>query len=262
MLSNQYFALQNYNFFLIYANFFVSLQPQMVKVPTHSALYRQIMSVIFPTICPFCHQAAVDEDGEVCAECKRRLPQTEEIQTRGNITEDKFMKNPHFVRGAAWLHYKDARVRDLVHQMKYKGRPLIGYSLGKELGIQLAQQGFMDGIDVVIPIPLHPKRLRTRGYNQAEYIAAGIGKTTDIPVDTTHIERVINNPQQAKIIDGGRKNNVAQIFAVNHPEEMYRKHILLVDDVVTTGSTLNSCIASMAPFRGCQVSIVTLAKAH
>ena len=81
-------------------------------------------------------------------------------------------------------------------------------------------------------------------------------------MDATHLERIVNNPQQAKLDDRERKDNVTHIFAVNHPEEMYRKHILLVDDVVTTGATLNSCIAAMAPFRGCEVSIVTLAKAH
>lgn len=234
----------------------------MIKIPTHSAFYRQVMAVVFPTICPFCRQAVVDEDGEVCEHCLPLLPRTEQIQTRGNITEDKFIKHPHFVRGAAWLHYKDERVRNLIQQMKYKNRPIIGYSLGKALGKELAEQGFMDGIDVILPIPLHPKRLRNRGYNQAEYIAVGIGEATDIPVDTTHLERIVNNPQQAKLDDRERKDNVTHIFAVNHPEEMYRKHILLVDDVVTTGATLNSCIAAMAPFRGCEVSIVTLAKAH
>ncbi len=234
----------------------------MIQLPTHSALYRQLMSVLFPALCPCCHQVVMDEDGQVCEECLQRLPETEQIVTRGNLTEDKFCDIPNFVRGAGWLDYGETEVKDLIHQLKFKNRPMIGYYLGLELGKRLGETGFMDGVDLLLPIPLHPSRLKERGYNQAEYIAAGISMATDIPMDGSYIQRVVNNPQQSRQLIGGRKQNVSHIFAVNHPEELYRKHLLLVDDVITTGSTLLSCIMSMVPFRGCQVSVVTLAKAH
>lgn len=236
---------------------------KIIYIFANRMMKKALLSVVFPSICPCCGQVVVEEEGQICSSCLSRLPQTEQIQTRGNLTEDKFVNIPNFVRGAAWLHYGEDKVRNLIQQMKYKNRPMIGYHLGKTLGQLLGEAGFMDGIDLIIPIPLHPKRLRERGYNQAEYIAKGISEATDIPMDyLDHIQRLINNPHQARLLVGGRKQNVSHIFAVNHPEELYRKHILLVDDVITTGSTLQSCIKAMIPIKGCQISVVTVAKAH
>lgn len=224
---------------------------------------KALLSVVFPSICPCCGQVVVEEEGQICPSCLHQLPQTEQIDTRGNLTEDKFANIPNFVRGAAWLHYAEPKVKKLIQQMKYKNRPMIGYHLGKVLGQRLGEAGFMDGIDLIIPIPLHPKRLRERGYNQAAYIAKGISEATDIPMDDLdHVQRLINNPHQALLLVDSRRQNVSHIFAVNHPEELYRKHILLVDDVITTGATLQSCIKAMTPIRGCQISVVTVAKAH
>ena len=111
-------------------------------------------------------------------------------------------------------------------------------------------------------MPLHPKRLRERGYNQAEYIARGISEITGIPIDTTHVTRIRNTPQQALQDGEERKTNVANAFAVNHPEEMRHKHILVVDDLITTGETMRSCLAAMKRFRGATFSVFALCKAR
>lgn len=222
-----------------------------------------LLSVVFPTICPCCGREVVEEEGQLCSFCLPKLPQTEQISMRGNLTEDKFANIPNFVRGAAWLYYSEPKVKNLIRQMKYQNRPMIGYHLGKVFGQRLGEAGFMDGIDLIIPIPLHPKRLRERGYNQAEYIAKGISEATSVPMDDlAHVQRLINNPHQTLLFVDGRKQNVSHVFGVNHPEELYRKHILLVDDVITTGSTLQSCIKAMTSIKGSQISVVTLAKAH
>lgn len=221
-----------------------------------------ILSVVFPTFCPVCNKRLTEQQDEICKDCLALLPRTNEIAIHGNITEDKFANFPNFVRGAAWLQFGHGNeASSLVHQLKYQSHPRIGYNLGRAAAKEYIPFDFFNTIDIIIPVPLHPKRFRQRGYNQAEWIARGISYETGIPIDTSHIERVKDNVQQARLIGAEREKNVSNIFAVNHPEELYRKHILLVDDVITTGATLQSCFMATIPFRGCQISVFTLAKA-
>ena len=210
--------------------------------------------------------------GEICEECKRELPRTEQAAIRQNGTEMALTgktndivaaaKAMHLTRAAAFLFYeKDGPIQRLIHRMKYSDQPLIGYQLGRQAAMEVQDSDFFDGIEVIIPIPLHPRRLRERGYNQSEYIARGIGDYTGIPVDTSHVTRIRNTPKQAKQSGEGRKHNVEDAFGVNHPEQMYHKHILLVDDLVTTGETMRSCIRAMRLFRGAKISVFALCQA-
>ena len=136
----------------------------------------------------------------------------------------------HLERAAAFLFFeKEHPIQQVIHKMKYADQPLIGYQLGRQAAMEMQYTDFFDGIEVIMPIPLHPKRLKERGYNQSEYIARGISEITGIPIDTTHVTRIKNTPKQALQNGEERKTNVAQAFEVNHPEQMYGKHILVVD---------------------------------
>ena len=172
-------------------------------------------------------------------------------------------KAMHLTRAAAYLFYeKEHPVRQLVHLMKYADRPELGLQLGREAAKEFLYSDFFDGIDVIMPVPLHPNRLRSRGYNQSEYIARGLSGITGLPVDTTHLLRIKDTPQQALQTKEGRGRNVQNAFAVIHPEQMYRKHILLVDDLITTGETARACLKAMKRFRGAQFSVFALCKAR
>lgn len=214
----------------------------------------------------------------ICTDCWKRLPRTEQDIIRENSTETALAatvaekKAMRLVRAGAFLFYqKKHPVQDLVHRMKYADEPELGYWLARQAVLDMKDEHFFDGIDVIIPMPLHPKRLRERGYNQSEYIARGVSAITGIPVDTTHVTRCRNTPKQAQITatDGEgqakvtelRNANVADAFAVNHPEQMYHKHILLVDDLVTTGATVRACLRAMRAFRGAEFSVFALCKA-
>lgn len=213
------------------------------------------------------------ERGKICAECFRSLPRTEQAALRQNSTEmnlagqDKdivvTLKTMHVERAAAFLFYEKAHpIRNAIHKMKYSDQPEIGYQLGKQAAMEFQYADFFDEIDVIIPMPLHPKRLRERGYNQSEYIARGISDVTGIPVDATHVTRSRNTPKQALQSGEERTQNVINAFAVNHPEQMYRKHILVVDDLITTGETMRNCIKAMKRFRGATFSVFALCKAR
>ena len=213
------------------------------------------------------------QPGQLCDECIDALPRTEQAQLRENSTEMTLWgqvrsraaakKVMHLDRAAAFLFFeKEHPIQDVVHAMKYADQPMIGYHLGRQAAMEMQYADFFDEIEVIIPMPLHKNRLRSRGYNQSEYIARGISAVTGIPVDTTHVMRIKDTPKQALQSGEDRKQNVAEAFGVTHPEEMYRKHILLVDDLITTGETMRSCLKAMKRFRGATFSVFALCKAR
>lgn len=211
--------------------------------------------------------------GQLCEPCVSSLPRTEQAAIRENGTEMALWGEAqskaaakrvmHLDHAASFLFYEKYHpIRSAIHKMKYADQPMIGYWLGRQAAMEMQYADFFDEIEVIVPIPLHPKRLRERGYNQAEYIAKGISEITGIPVDTTHVARARNTPKQALQRGEARKANVAEAFAVNHPEQMYHKHILVVDDLVTTGETMRNCLKAMKKFRGATFSVLALCKAR
>jgi len=235
-----------------------------------------LASVLFVRTCPVCGErteglANGGREVFLCRRCMNSLPRTGQAARRGNSTEDLFYRHPLFVRGAAFLDYEgvipnDAGgsmcVRDLVHRFKFHRQPELAYELAHEAALDFLQSDFFEEVDVIIPVPLHRRRFRWRGYNQSEYIARALSDVLKVPMDTEHLWRIRNNPQQAVMHGEERRENVRGVFAVTHPEELYRKHILLVDDVVTTGSTLLACMEALEVCRGCRISVFGLATAH
>ena len=211
--------------------------------------------------------------GVICDECVVCLPRTEQAVIRQNLTEmavlgqvpdmARMAKVMHVDKAASFLFFeKDHPIRRLIHRLKYEDMPEIGYQLGWQAAMEFQFADFFDEIDVIIPVPLHPERLRERGYNQSEYIARGISDYTSIPVDTTHLKRIRNTPKQALQEGDKRRTNVADAFAVDHPEQLYHKHILLVDDLITTGETVRACLRAMRLFRGATFRVFSLCKAR
>lgn len=218
--------------------------------------------LFFPRCCPLCGQV-VEDNAIFCVDCIRTLPRTEQASLRANMTEALFAHENKFIRGAAFLFFeKEAPIQSALHKMKYGlfADPYIGYALACEAAAEFMQTDFFDGIDVLLPVPLHPKRLRERGFNQAEWICKGLSDVTSIPMDTTHLTRILNNAHQAQTAGEKRSDNVKNIFAVNHPEELFKKHVLLVDDIITTGATLQACIDVLRPIRKCHFSVFGIGK--
>ncbi len=228
-------------------------------------LLRPVLSVLYPRQCPGCGMVIEEDAPCICDACLRHMPYTEQMVLSDNRTEEVFVGIRGFDRGAALLWYEhESIVQHIILNSKF-GRnadPAPYEWLGQEAGRRMVATGWAEGIDCIVPVPLHPRRLHERGFNQAEVIARAIGEQTGIPVDTTHLTRAINNEHQARLRKGERNANAEHIFVLNHPEELYRKHILLVDDIVTTGNTLRSCMETMYPIRGARFSIFALARAR
>jgi ComF family protein len=154
---------------------------------------------------------------------------------------------------------KDGKVQQMIHQLKYSKKPEIGIYLGKLFGKYLSESPCFQGIDVIIPVPLHPKKNKTRGYNQSEKIAVGLSQTMNIVVDTTSFVRRTETETQTRKNRFSRWENVKEVFAVADENALKSKHILLVDDVITTGATIEGCIRKLTAMEGVRVSVVSLA---
>jgi Predicted amidophosphoribosyltransferases len=165
-------------------------------------------------------------------------------------------------KAAAFSFYnKDSRIRKLIHNLKYKGITEIGFELGKIYGESLIRSDFLTGIDVIVPVPLHQSKKRARGFNQSEIISDGISSATGIMVDRNSLQRITVTETQTRRSRFDRWINVEGIFSVKDSSLLEGKHILLIDDVITTGSTLESCANELLKAEGVKVSVAELAVA-
>lgn len=176
-------------------------------------------------------------------------------------------KKIHYEKGAAWAFYNHDRgrvFRNLIEKGKFGNfpNPMIFYQLGKLAAQEFVDSDIFDDIDYIVPVPLHTRRLRARGFNQAVYICQGMSEVLHIPIDTEHLVRIRNNPHQSKTEFADRQENVKDLFMVRYPEELKDKHILLVDDVITSGSTMMACMKQMISIRTCRVSVFALGWSH
>lgn len=172
------------------------------------------------------------------------------------------MEWPEAIRATAYFHYyKNGKYSNLIHHLKYYEHPEVGTYLGRLAATEIKASGFFDGIDIIIPVPLSKKKQHQRGYNQCDYIARGISEATGIPLRTDCIERTIDTDTQTRKGRMERWKNAKGIFRVTTPSALKGKHILLVDDVATTGATLHACLSALLAASNIRISVFTLAKA-
>jgi ComF family protein len=182
---------------------------------------------------------------------------------RGNMLEQALWGRCLVERAAAFSVYnRGSRIRKMIHALKYEGRTDIGRCLGELYGSALAESSFMEGIDMIIPVPLHRSRLRSRGYNQSEYIATGLSAATGVPARKDLLLRISQSGSQTKHGRYGRWENVQGLFRSVKPHETEGRHLLLVDDVITTGSTVEACVNALHEAADVKVSVVALAVAQ
>ncbi|MFH1004622.1 MAG: phosphoribosyltransferase family protein [Bacteroidota bacterium] len=154
---------------------------------------------------------------------------------------------------------KGGKVQHLIHQLKYRGKKEIGVSIGKYYGNELKSSPLFRGMNIIIPVPLHPEKLKKRGYNQSETFAHGLSKSLEIENENDLLIRAYSSETQTKKSRFARWKNVESIFKITQPKKLQDKHILLVDDVVTTGATLESCAHKILDVPGTKVSVATIA---
>ena len=223
-------------------------------------LWDDFISLLFPRLCYGCGNHLLRNENLLCTGCYVTIPRTNYHLEIENPVAQLFWGRCLLEKAAAFSFYnKGSRIRNLIHNLKYKGIKALGCELGRIYALSLKSSGFTSGIDLIIPVPLHPSKKRIRGFNQSESISVGIADVTGLPVDTYSLVRIMISATQTNRSRYERWTNVEGIFRVVDAEAISGRHILLVDDVITTGSTIESCANELLKVEGVRVSVVALA---
>jgi ComF family protein len=219
-----------------------------------------LVDLFFPKLCITCGERLISQENYLCINCWLDLPVTNFHKNPDNKVAQLFWGRVEIENATSFFGYKSgSRYRELIHFIKYKGLKELGFETGRRFGLALAQVEEFSNIDVVVPVPLHKRKLKKRGFNQSDWIAAGIAEALKKPVSTDNLFRHVYTQTQTKKNRFERFVNVEGIFAIKNLHKFEGKHILLIDDVVTTGSTLEACAVELLKLSGTKVSIATLA---
>lgn len=224
---------------------------------------RMLADQVFPRVCPLCGNILKNDEEYICLACLNDLPLTGIRDPQDNPAARLFWGRVPFHGVVSFLNYeKKNKTSRLIREIKYRGNRELGYEMGKFFGRKLAEQQFFPDADLVVPVPLHRRKRRIRGFNQSEHIAMGIADVLNKPLDTRTLYRRIYNPTQTRKNRYQRWENVKGIFAVRDPLAFSGKHILLIDDVITTGATLEACATAILSVTDARISIISLALAQ
>ncbi|MES2619918.1 MAG: ComF family protein [Bacteroidota bacterium] len=225
--------------------------------------FSDLFDLFYPSICLACSQKLLKGENVICFHCESELPQTNHYNNPENNLMKRFAGRVTLEGAAAlYIFHKGSPVQHLLHDLKYRGRKDVGEYLGKLLGNKFLQEdSIIKNIDLIVPVPLHWKKLKVRGYNQCDPFAQSLSETLSIPYSTNSLERSHENISQTKKKRFDRWENVAEIFSVINAGQLKGKHILLVDDVVTTGATAEACLQTILSVEEVKVSFAAIANA-
>jgi len=221
-----------------------------------------LTELLFPRICVVCGDKLIEQEQWICLQCLHHIPRTNFHHDPNNPVAQLFYGRVQIEAATSFFYFsKGSQYQKLLHNLKYKGMNELGEEIGKHFGIDLMQSPEFSSVDVICPVPLHPLKEKKRGYNQSWWIASGIAKQTNKELSANNLKRVTATETQTRKNRFERWQNVEGIFVLSDPEAFSGKHILLIDDVVTTGSTLEACATSILSKTDARVSIATLATA-
>lgn len=210
-----------------------------------------------------CSRALQYKEDCICTFCHYQLPETDfHLQLNNPVAKLFWGRAPIHAGASLYRFSKRGKVQRLVHGLKYQGRQDVGIALGRLYGVQLKQSDLFKMADVVVPVPLHPIKMKKRGYNQSACFAQGIAQGMGVAYNDVSLKRVMDCQSQTSLSRFERWENIKSAFAVCNDAVLKDKHVLLVDDVVTTGSTLESCVGIILNVPGTTVSVATLSYAE
>lgn len=234
----------------------------MKHFPILQTWSQALLNFFFPRYCPICGEILYHPQMVLCVSCDIKLPRTRQHLQPDNEMEKMFWGKIPLARAASYFYYSRGSQNDrIIHQFKYRGQKELARQIARMAACELQPSGFFQGIDYLIPVPLHPEREKQRGYNQSEWLAKGLSDITGIPVCTHWVERTLSTETQTRKSAYERRHNMQHVFSLlANPAELSGKHLLLIDDVLTTGATLTACAEVFCNIENLQISIFTLAQ--
>ncbi len=217
-------------------------------------------NLMYPRVCMACGESLFKHEECICSQCIYYLPKTNFHRDSENAVSKLFWGRVKIESACAFYFFKkESKVQNLLHQLKYKGQKQVGIKLGSLYGRDLIQDKKFEDVSLILPVPLHPDKEKKRGYNQSELFAQGLAQSMNIPYATDLLVRNFASETQTKKSKYKRWENVNSIFEISDQEGVKDRHILLVDDVITTGATLEACAQHLLEVPGTKVSIAAIA---
>lgn len=221
-----------------------------------------VLDLIYPRLCFCCEEETPTPGENTCLTCRVQLPRTNIHNQKTNSFTERFLGRVPLYTGASYYHYrKGGLVRKLIYQLKYHGKKEIGVEIGRAYGRELIKTELYQDIDLIVPVPLHPRRQRLRGYNQSDMFAMGLSESMNIPWKADALKRKKATQSQTKKGKFDRLANMDNVFSIKNRDILLGKHILLVDDVLTTGATMEVCGTCLSEIPETKVSMATIAMA-
>lgn len=218
------------------------------------------ISLFFPQLCCACASALYKNETVICTNCIYHLPYTNFHLYKDNRVTKQFYGRLPFISATSFLYFtKGSKVRNLIHELKYNNKPEVGIKIGEMFGLKLKETEEYRKIDLIIPVPLHPRRLKKRGYNQSECFAKGLSDKLGVPYNTDILLRSVATATQTHKSRFERFENMKDVFLLKDESLLKGKHILLIDDVLTTGATIEACALELLKTPDIKISIATMA---
>lgn len=226
-------------------------------------MLKSLASLLFPNYCPGCNTVLLDSEYIICTDCSHNIPYTQHYKINDNETAKKFYGRLPVQHASSLLYFnKHGIVQHLVHHLKYKGHQNIGALMGLQYAEILKSIKETNTVTDVVPVPLHPKKLRKRGYNQVAVFGKTIAEQLEVHYNDRILKRVTYTNTQTKKNREARAAIIGSAFDINFTESDEGKHFLLIDDVITTGATLEACGRALLTIPNTKLSIITIAYAH
>ncbi|MEZ5046866.1 MAG: ComF family protein [Chitinophagaceae bacterium] len=226
------------------------------------AISQNIVDLFFPNMCAACHAHLSNSEKDLCFACLQLLPKTSFHLQKNNPVEQKLFGRVDIQRGTALFYFsKESRMQEILHAIKYKKQFSLAEKMGWLMANEFQNSDWLHDIDCIIPIPLSFQKEKVRGYNQSALLAKAFAEKVNIPILQHAIKRIKNTETQTKKSKLERLQNVQDAFEWQKNQTIQNKHILLIDDVITTGATLESCIQAIQKSTSNKVSILALAYA-
>jgi ComF family protein len=224
-------------------------------------LYHDFLALLFPQDCQACGGELAMGEEVICSYCRIKLPYTDfHLSPTENALHQVFWGRVPLQLATAYLKFQEkGRVQRLLHQLKYKGQEEVGTVLGRWFGAQVREQEDFKSIDVVVPVPLHKSKLRQRGYNQVEGFAQAIAQDLQVPMAADALKKNRTSATQTTKNRQSRWEAMQQLYAIHHAQKVEGKHVLLVDDVITTGATIEACTQILLQHGASAVSVASIA---